>query len=321
MSKIIGFLSNKLTLRGTEVAMYDYAHFNETLLGNKSIIITRDYNKISNHYDVSKLAYDKFTNRFIVEYYENQSDIDNIVQKHNMTHLFIEKAGNFDGLISTKCKNLIHCVFTTKQPHGDVYSCIGKVINMIDNTNYPVVPYMVYLPETDENLRCELNIPDNAIVFGRHGGRDNFDITFVHSVIKKILNERNDIYFMFMNTDVFYDHPHIIYLNGNADLIYKRKFINTCDACIHARKLGETFGLVTGEFAICNKPVITFNETHGLEHLLILKDKAVIYNNEHDLYEILNTFYVNKYDMTNNGYLFYNPQNVMKIFNDTFLLN
>jgi hypothetical protein len=41
--KIIAFLSNNLTLRGTEVALYDYADYNEKILGNKSIIITRDY--------------------------------------------------------------------------------------------------------------------------------------------------------------------------------------------------------------------------------------------------------------------------------------
>lgn len=50
--KTVAFLSNKLTLRGTEVAIYDYAHYNETLLGNHSIIITRDYNRIKNEYDV-----------------------------------------------------------------------------------------------------------------------------------------------------------------------------------------------------------------------------------------------------------------------------
>ena len=53
--KRIAFLSNKLTLRGTEIAMYDYADYNETLLNNKSIIITRDYNLIKNQFDVSKL--------------------------------------------------------------------------------------------------------------------------------------------------------------------------------------------------------------------------------------------------------------------------
>ena len=44
--KTVAFLSNKLTLRGTEVAIYDYAHYNETLLGNKSVMITRDYTRL-----------------------------------------------------------------------------------------------------------------------------------------------------------------------------------------------------------------------------------------------------------------------------------
>lgn len=34
----IAFLSNKLTLRGTEAAMYDYADYNENLLNNQYII-------------------------------------------------------------------------------------------------------------------------------------------------------------------------------------------------------------------------------------------------------------------------------------------
>jgi hypothetical protein len=46
--KTIAFLSNKLTLRGTEVALYDYADYNEKILGNKSVIITRDYEIIKN---------------------------------------------------------------------------------------------------------------------------------------------------------------------------------------------------------------------------------------------------------------------------------
>ena len=60
----IAFLSNKLTLRGTEVAIYDYADNNEKILGNNSIIITRDYELIKNEFDVDIQAYNKFNNRF-----------------------------------------------------------------------------------------------------------------------------------------------------------------------------------------------------------------------------------------------------------------
>jgi hypothetical protein len=74
-----------------------------------------------------------------------------------------------------------------------------------------------------------------------------------------------------------------------------------------------------GEFAICKKPVITYGLAPENEHLLILKEKAVIYNNEKELFDIINTFDKNKYDMNDNGYMFYTPKNVMNIFNSVFL--
>jgi hypothetical protein len=246
--KIVGFLSNKLTLRGTEIAMYDYADFNETLLNNKSIIITRDYNVIKNQFDVSLDAYVKFKSRFQIEYYHNQNSIDIIVEKYKITHLYIIKAGTFDGLISNKCKNLIHCVFNTSNPHGQIYSAISSDVNRLFNTNYPVVPHMIRNFDTDENLRSELSIPLESVVFGRYGGLETFDLDFVHNAIKKILEIRLDIYFIFMNTHIFYEHPHIIYLSGTTNMETKRKFINTSDALLHARKDGESFGLTCGEF-------------------------------------------------------------------------
>lgn len=314
MSSCIAFLSNKLTLRGTEIAIFDYADYNEKLLGNKSIIITRDYEKIKHEYDVDIQAYEKFKSRFDVFYYENQEDIDNIVLQNNASHIFIEKAGGWDGLISNKCKNIIHCVFSTDQHHGQIYTPIGQTINNLYGTNYDVMPYMVSLPDISDNLRAVLNIPDNVIVFGRYGGRESFDIKLVYDSIKRILETRDDIYFLFMNTNVFYEHKNIIYLPGNSDMIYKRRFINTCDALIHARDRGETFGLTCGEFAICEKPVITYGGSRENEHLLILKEKAVIYNCMEDLDNIFQTFSKDKYNMKDNGYMFYNPENVMNIF-------
>jgi len=320
MSNIVAFLSNKLTLRGTEVAIFDYAHYNEKILGNKSVIITRDYEKIKNEYDVDIKAYNKFHDRFKICYYQSQEDIDNIISDNSISHLFIIKAGGWDGLITTRCKNIIHCVFTTCQPHGEVYTPIGQTVNNLQGTNYPVTPHMVTLPNCNDDLRNELNIPENAIVFGRYGGKESFDISFAHHVIKTILEVRNDLYFIFMNTNVFYQHKNIIYLPGTSDMVYKRKFINTSDALLHARDGGETFGLTCGEFAICEKPVITYGKSHANEHLLILKEKAVIYNSFDDLFNILNTFTKNKYDMTNNGYMFYNPENVMNIFKNICLI-
>lgn len=320
MTKTIAFLSNKLTLRGTEIAIYDYADYNEKILGNKSIIITRDYNKIRHEYDVDIQAYNKFNDRFTVLYYETQPDIDEIVKSNNITHIFIEKAGANEGLISKNCKNIIHCVFSSNEPHGDIYTVLGQTVNNIHNTTFPVMPYMVTLPNNNEDLRDELHIPRTANVFGRYGGKESFDIRFAYESIKKVLQEKPDTYFIFMNTNVFYNHKNIIYLPGNADMVYKRKFINTCDALIHARERGETFGLTCGEFAICKKPVITYGSSYETEHLIILKEKAVIYNNEDELTRILLEFHKDKYNVSDNGYMYYSPENVMNIFNRVCLV-
>lgn len=318
--KTVAFLSNKLTLRGTEVAIYDYAHYNETLLGNKSVIITRDYNRIKHEFDVDKQAYDKFNERFDVFYYSTQPDIDKIVLEHKITHLFIIKSGQNDGLFSNHCINIIHCVFNITQPHGDVYTPIGETINQRFGKNYPVTPHIIRLPECDENLRSELGIPEDAIIFGRYGGKETFDIRFVHDAIKQILSTRDDVYFLFMNTHPFYQHKHIIHLPGTTDMLFKRKFINTCDALIHARVDGETFGLTCGEFSICKKPVITYGGSIDREHLLILKDKAVIYNTPEEVFSILQTFTKDKYNVSENGYMFYTPENVMAILDKNCLL-
>ena len=320
MSLTVAFLSNKLTLRGTEVAIFDYADYNEKILGNKSIIITRDYQKIKHEYDVDMLAYNKFHSRFNVFYYANQDDIDNIIISNGASHLFIIKAGDWDGLISNKCKNIVQCVFSLNCPHGDVYTPIGQTINNMYHSSYLVTPHMVTVEKCEENLREILNIPKEAIVFGRYGGKESFDIKFVHDTIKCILNECDNIFFLFMNTNIFYENKNIIYLDGNSDMTYKRKFINSCDALIHARERGETFGLTCGEFAICEKPVITYGKSCENEHLLILKEKAVKYNNSDELYSILKTFTPGKYDMSENGYMFYNPENVMSILKNVCLV-
>jgi hypothetical protein len=211
-------------------------------------------------------------------------------------------------------------VFDISQPHGQVYTPIGETINERYGKNYPVTPHIVTIPECNENLRTELSIPENAIVFGRYGGKESFDIRFVHEVIKHVLQTRDDVYFLFMNTHPFYEHKNIIHLPGNADMIFKRKFINTCDALLHARDRGETFGLTCGEFSICKKPVITYGRSIEREHLLILKDKAVVYNTPNDINTILQTFTKGKYDVDENGYMFYTPENVMGLINKNCLI-
>lgn len=315
----IAFLSNKLTIRGTEVAMYDYADFNETMLGNQSIIISRDFNKIRNHYDVDVRAYLKFKKRFPVFYYENNQDIDNIIEKEKVDVLYIIKSGSLDGLITKRCKCVIHCVFELNHPHGDVYAPISNNLNQIWNKNYPVVPHMIRVADSKENLRSQLSIPETNLVFGRYGGRETFDIGFAREVVVKVATENPNYTFLFMNTNPFCNLKNVIFIEGTEDMNMKRMFINTCDAMIHARSRGESFGLSCGEFAICGKPVISYGASTERNHLDLLGDKAILYKDSSELYHLLKNFDVKKYDMSMNGYMLFTPENVMRIFKDVFL--
>ena len=85
-------------------------------------------------------------------------------------------------------------------------------------------------------MRKILNINQKQIVFGCHGGESSFDLKFTNDVIKKIVNIKK-YYFSFLNINKFYSHPRVKFLKGTSDEIYKKKFLNTCDAMIYGRSL------------------------------------------------------------------------------------
>jgi hypothetical protein len=315
---IIGFLENKLTLRGTSNNLYDYADYNETILGNKSIILTRpyDYVKLVSPMDMdNSLAYDKFNKRFKVLYYITPFDINTLVKENNIDILFIEKAGNYDdGLVFDCCKTIIHCVFTTKNPHGTLYTSISDSLNKMNGTNIPVLPYMVRVFDSNENLKSELNIPNNALVFGTYSGLDQFNIDYVKKAVIDIAMYHKNIYFIFMNIHNFGPKlENVKFLQGTDNMEIKRKFINTCDAMIYGRDGGETFGLACGEFSLCNKPVIGRKTKAGSE-LDILKDDMILHDNYEELINVVLNWNNYKKDVSNNGYKKFTPEYVMKIF-------
>jgi hypothetical protein len=318
--KTIGFLSNKLTLRGTEVNLYDYAEYNELLLGNQSIIITRPYDHVIHvsPRDVTPSAYEKFRQRFPIEYYLQPSDIEEIVKRCQIDVLFIEKAGSpDDGLVFSCCKTIIHAVFTTLHPHGDLYAPISSALNTICGTNYPVLPYMVRVDDTQDNLREELGIPQDAIVFGSYSGADEYTNQDVKMAVSNIVNDPkySNIYFIYLNIDTFGpESPRLRFLPGTADMRYKRMFINTCDAMLYARNGGETFGLACGEFSVCDKPVIACPGQHSNAHEVILGKDLIPFHDYYEVFDILTNWPRDKKDVQHNGYKEYSPERVMSNF-------
>ena len=143
-------------------------------------------------------------------------------------------------------KNIIHAVFPQNifQYHGSSYAFISKWLSKTcSNNKFPFAPLPVQLLKNNQNLRTKLKIPKDSKVFGYHGGETSFDLNFVRDVIKKVVRQNKNIYFLFMNIGNFFNHKKVIFIKGTFNQTQKVKFINTCNAMLHARSLGESFGL------------------------------------------------------------------------------
>lgn len=315
------FHSNQLGIRGTEVAMYDYAKYNQEILGNESIIIFNAKTPIND-----PVAIKKFSNKFKVYSYENINDIDKSVELESPDLFYAIKAGNNDGIQTSLCKTGIHVVFQHFDPHGDVYAYVAKwVSEKLTGGKYPDVPHMFDMPspsKTKDQVREQYGIPKNAIVFGRHGGNDEFNINFALQGIIDIVNSRNDVYFVLVNTNKFYHHPQIIHLDKIVDMQEKSNWINCCDAMIHARQMGEIFSCSIGEFCYHGKPIISCPlTTHDIGHVKFLGNLGLWYTSKTELIDIINNF--NPVHINNNEYKKivepYTPYNVMQKFHEVYL--
>lgn len=315
----IAFHSNQLGVRGIEVALYDYALYNRELLGNDSVIIS-DAN-------ADLAAYDKFKSQFEVFLYRDFSEVQQYVDSNNIDVVYYQKSGQQDGKLVNNAKNVVHSVFQFYQPHGDVYSYISEwLANQMGGPQQSFVPYIVDILKYDhnQNYREFLNIPKDATVFGYYGGPDSFNIDFAKKAVVDVARADRGTYFLFMNSIPFCTEPNVLFLEGTTDFEKKIGFINTCDACLHARNGGESFGLTVAEFSSKNKPVITTSyctvALNDLAHLHMLGDKAVLYNNYSDLVSILTNFKATIDPNKDwNAYKQFTPEHVMSKFKNVFL--
>lgn len=315
---IIAFQTPQIDVRGSCVALYDYALYNETLLNNRSIVVVDKRNASKN--DV--VAVLKFTNRFPVFFYDDRDHLHRILKGQKCDMMYTIKYGKRDEIVFDDIKTVIHCVFDLSEPHGQVYASVSKALAR--KYNYPLhVPHMIGMPpsKTKENMREFLGIPNEAIVFGRHGGIDTFNIPFVHEAICEILQTHSNIWFVFMGAPHFVEHPRVVYLPLTTDIDEKNRFIQTCDAHLECGTLGHSFGLAMGEFSVNNKPIIAFlGPVWNTAHYEILGNTAIYFRDKTEFKQIIISFDPSQYKNRDlNCYKEFSPQNVMKIFNDVFI--
>ncbi|MBT8518890.1 hypothetical protein G6645_08500 [Polynucleobacter paneuropaeus] len=283
----IGFHTNNLSFRGAEIAVFDYALHNQSLLQNESLIFYKS------HLPSEPTVIEKFSKHFKLLPYQDNQHLARLADQEKIDLLYFIKSGERDGDIISNVPCAVHAVFPTKveQFHGDKLALVSEWLSKeYSNGKVPFVPHMIDLPNVEGDLRNELNIPKDATVLACYGGQDSFNLPFVHETILKVLSKRKDIYFVFMNFAPFAQHERLIFLPGNSDMQYKMRFINTADGMIHARGIGESFGLACGEFSIRNKPVMTYAMSPQRSHIEILGDKALLYKGGNDLEKLLLAF-------------------------------
>ena len=233
--KKIGFYSPHMGLRGTEVTLYDFAKYNEDLLENTSFVFYND-NHPSNHPTVIKKFKLRFGDRLISlkgpqhDYSWKKEEtiplLDEALTLTKCDGVFMQKFGRNDGVVSQVCKTYVTCAAPVCEPHGTVYSYISEWLSKAaSNNKYPFVPSIVDLPDVSGDFRELLGIPKDCIVFGRTGGLDTWNLHWASEVIKQIVENNKNIYFIFQNTPQFYMHRNIKYIPPTADLDFKVKFI------------------------------------------------------------------------------------------------
>lgn len=285
---------SNLTFRGTTTAVLDYARYNQEILGNESIICHHSIRNspIDENFSKKQEIADTFRSLFQTFEYDDFSQLESFVEKTGIEYFYSLKPGFDNNRQLNSCKNINHCVFQHFEPHGHRYAYISKWLSeVMSNNAIDYVPHIVNLPrEISEDFREKQNIPKDFVVIGRYGGVEQFDINWVYSAIARIIASHEKIVFVFVNTFKFIDHPRVLFLPPIIGSQEKTNFIASCDAMIHARTGGESFGLAICEFLFHNKPVFAWNDGTDKNHVELLRSFDTLYNNENDLVSKIESF-------------------------------
>jgi glycosyltransferase involved in cell wall biosynthesis len=307
------FHTHVLNFRGTAVAVYDYAKYNEEVLGNESIICYNTDFPIEDKTEEG--AVDYFQQRFeVVSHHGDDGQLRDHSNKVDVSY-FIKYGYNNEFL--PEGRTAIHAVFQANDPHGTHYAYVSEWLANKMNNGSTYVPHMVDLPRPNKDIRETLGIAKDKIVVGRLGGFNTFDLPFVKEAVKNILETDDRFLFLFANTKQFIDHPNVLHLSPFFSRQTKSNYINGCDLMLHARQRGESFGLSVAEFLSQNKPVLSWEGGEDQNHTLMLKDSGLLYN-EYNVEEMIRSIKDLDTQEWSKRVEQFKPEPVMKRFNEVF---
>ena len=297
--------------------MLDYARLNCSVLGNESVLCLPDRPEFA-----ANPLLKKWQEEFPVILYRGKNDLGRRLEKEGAEVVYLTKPGPDDGFLVPGLRNCVHAQFLCDEFHGDAYAYLSSWMSRVmTGRDDSFVPFFVPQFVSEEDLRGKLGIPRGAKVFGRHGGWDTFNIPSARRAVVEHARMHTEDHFVFLNTEPICESerlPNVHYLSATVDPVEKAKFLATCDAMLHARWHGETFGLAVGEFAVLGKPVITFSESRERAHLEMLGNQSLQYRHAGELIKILRDFRPHRTQGTQYE-IFAGPMVVMELFQKRFL--
>lgn len=318
----IAFNSQHMSIRGTTYAVYDYAHYNELLLRNESVVLFQE-----DHSENNAEVMAMFRNRFKCRTYKNYSDVtelDRILTEEGVDLLYIIKGGGNDGVVAGRVRTVVHAVFpcSSTQAHGASWAFVSEWLSAwhkaVEGSSVAYVPHIVDCPPPRTDLRKQYAIPGSALVFGRHGGYYQFDNGAAREAVDRLVQRNPNIFFLLLNTAKFgIEHPQKLYIPGTPDRQFKADFVAACDAMLHGRLQGETFGISNAEFSVQNKPAFICPSGSEHAHFYTLGDACYRYHNVEELVDMLEGF--KPENKAWDAYRKFTPAYVMSLFKTVFI--
>jgi len=281
----VSFDGGRLNERGVAVALYDYAFHARALLGVEPVIL----HDASGSVDDEQVA--RFARAFAVRPYRSPEQRLEAIEDERIDVAYVLKTERARYPLSPAHRTAVHEVFRFFNPHGDAYAYISAwLAAAAAASRYPAVPHIVDPLKPLGNLRSEFGVPADAVVVGRHGASNQFNVPFVKHAIEAALAARSDLWVMLLNTDRFSNHERIVHVPRPPDRQRVADFVASCDIGLNARRVGESFGLAIAEFLAQDKPVLVWQGGRDRNHLLLVDDVRMQYRTREDLTRALVEF-------------------------------
>lgn len=267
--------------RGMPTSAMNFAHFAETDLGHKSVVLAGPNGGAGDtdprrRSDFSQSNYDRICSRFPVRFYDRMEQFLEVAKEMECNIIYTQDnaGGENTGLRvfqGSGIKTIFHCMGWCHHRNGDLFAVTSSWMQAMYNQG-PIIPLIVTecpraQPGAPQKLRADRDIPIDAPLLCYLGSSGSFNLDSTRNALFKDEATTNDwlskvptLHLMFMPPQGGIPvHPRIHSVPANSSVDALAAYYATCDAMLHARSNGESFGMAVAEFSRCNKPVITMD--------------------------------------------------------------